>query len=85
MKSNAINEPSTQLGVQAYRVLRRKQIEQTFGMSRSTIYARLDPKSKQYDPAFPRPIQLGVSSCSIGWIESEVNAYIAHLIAASRA
>lgn len=67
----------------AYRLLRRKQLEQLFGISRSTIYARLDPKSKQYDPAFPKPIRLGLTS-SIAWVEAEAQAYIAHLIADSR-
>lgn len=66
----------------AYRLLRRKQIEDLFGISRSTIYARLDPKSKQHDPAFPKPINLSPSS--IAWVESEAQAYIEHLIAASR-
>lgn len=68
----------------AHRLLRRKQIEQLFGISRSTIYARLDPKSKQYDPSFPRPIQLGASTPLVAWVEAEAQAYIAHLIADSR-
>ena len=74
----------TPQGAIAHRLLRRKQIEQLFGISRSTIYARLDPKSKQYDPAFPKPIQLGTFTTSIAWVEAEAQAYIAHLIAGSR-
>lgn len=64
------------------RLLRRKQIEELFGISRSTIYARLDPKSKQHDPLFPTPIHL--SAKAIAWVDSECHAYIAHLVAASR-
>lgn len=41
------------------RILRRKQLEDRTGLSRSTIYARLNPKSPNYDPTFPRPIELG--------------------------
>lgn len=78
------NTPAQQAANPSYhaRILRRKQIEEAFGISRSTIYARLDPKSKQYDPAFPRPIKLSLKS--VGWIESEAQAYIAHLVAVSR-
>lgn len=66
----------------AHRLLRRKQVEQSLGLSRSTIYARLDPKSRHYDPDFPKPIKLGATS--IAFVESEVQEYIAHCIASSR-
>lgn len=72
----------TQQGAIAHRLLRRKQLEQLLGISRSTIYARLDPKSKHHDPDFPKPIQLGIYT--IAWVEAEAQAYIAHLIANSR-
>lgn len=60
------------------RLLRRKQLEQSLGLSRSAIYARLDKNSQQYDANFPRPIKLG--STAVAWVESEVQAYIAGLI-----
>lgn len=66
----------------AHRLLRRKQVEQAIGLSRSTIYARLDPKSPQYDPTFPKPITLG--SMSVAWIEAEIQNWIASRIADSR-
>lgn len=72
----------TQQGAIAHRLLRRKQVEQSLGLSRSTIYARLDPKSRHYDPDFPKPIKLG--STSIAWVEAEVQDFIAHRIASSR-
>jgi len=72
----------TQESAIAHRLLRRKQVEQSLGISRSTIYARLDPKSRHYDPDFPKPIRLGATS--IAWIEAEVQGYIAHRIADSR-
>lgn len=76
--------PNTQTpqGAIAHRLLRRKQVEQAIGLSRSTIYARLDPKSSHYDPTFPRPITLG--SMSVAWIEAEIQSWIASRIASSR-
>lgn len=68
----------------AHRLLRRTQLEDLLGISRSTIYARLDSKSKQYDPNFPKPIKLSASSDSVAWVEAEAQAYIAHRIADSR-
>lgn len=73
----------TPISAPAHRLLRRKQVEQLLGITRSTVYARLDPKSRQFDPAFPQPVRRGALS-SIAWVESEVQAYIAHLIADSR-
>lgn len=73
---------ATTQGAIAHRLLRRKQVEQSLGLSRSTIYARLDPKSRHYDPDFPKPIKLG--STSIAWVEAEVQDFIAHRIASSR-
>ena len=74
----------TQTGSNTHRLLRRKQIQELFGISRSTIYARLDPKSKQYDPLFPKPIHLGLNTTSIAWIEAEAQEYIGQLISQSR-
>jgi len=68
----------------SYRLIRRAQVELMLGISRSTIYVRLDPKSKQYDPDFPKPIQLCPSSTSVAWVENECQEYIALRIAESR-
>lgn len=67
---------------QALTIIRRRQLEQQLRLSRSSIYARLDPKSPYYDPDFPRPIRLGAGS--VGWIESEVERYVQLLIERSR-
>lgn len=56
------------------RAIKRPQVQQETGLSRSTIYAKINPHSSQYDPTFPKPIKLGVRS--IAWIESEVQAWI---------
>lgn len=65
------------------RILRRRELEARLKLSRSTIYDRIDPKSKRYDPSFPKPIRLGTGS-AIGWIESEVDNYLRQQIELSR-
>jgi prophage regulatory protein len=58
-------------------VLRRKQVEARTGLSRSTIYARIS------EGTFPKPIDLGGGG-AVGWIESEINAWLKSLIKTSR-
>ena len=60
-------------------ILRRRQLEARIGLSRATIYGRLNPKSPSYDPAFPKPIVLGTGMTNppVGWIEAEVDDYLA--------
>lgn len=68
------------------RILRRRQVEQKLALSRSAIYDRINPKSPAYDPAFPKPIELGTGkNPPVGWIESELDNYIARRIAARNA
>lgn len=67
-------------------IIRRKQLEARIGLGRSAIYDRLDPKSPRYDPTFPKPINLGGGkNPPIGFIESEVNAWLQQQIQKSRA
>jgi prophage regulatory protein len=69
----------------APRLLRRQQLEERVALSCSAIYARLDRNSPYFDPAFPRPIKLGNGKRPpVAWVESEVDAYIAARIEASR-
>jgi len=49
-------------------ILRRKQVELRTGLARSTIYQYIK------DGVFPKPVQLGPRA--VGWIESEVSAWI---------
>ena len=56
-------------------ILRRKQLEERIGIKRSSIYDKLDPKSRHYDPTFPRRVLLGARS--VGWYEHEVEAWLA--------
>lgn len=62
----------------ALTILRRKQVEARTGLSRSSIYARLRHNPKRpgdYDPTFPKPIAVGAKA--VGWIEAEVEAWLA--------
>ena len=66
----------------ALTILRRKQVEARCGIARSTIYDKIRPKSKSYDPSFPKPIDLG--EMAVGWLEHEIDAWIQARIDASR-
>lgn len=67
---------------QHHTILRRKEVEARTGLSRTTIYDKLNPKSPRHDPTFPKQISLGAES--VGWIEAELNAWIESRITASR-
>ena len=58
------------------RILRRKKVETKTGISRSSIYDGIKKGT------FPKPIQLGQQS--VGWLESEIDAWLRERIAASR-
>jgi len=66
-------------------IIRRSQVENRIGLSRSAIYDRLDESSPRHDPSFPRPIKLGTGkNPPIGFIEAEVNTWIKNQIEKSR-
>jgi len=60
----------------AFKILRRKQVESRTGLSRSTIYARIAAG------LFPRPIDLG--GRAVGWLETEIDTWIKARIEDSR-
>ena len=57
-------------------ILRRRQVEQRTGLSRSTLY--------QYskDGSFPKPVPLGPRA--VGWVETEVRGWIATRVQIAR-
>jgi prophage regulatory protein len=66
-------------------ILRRKQLEARTGLSRSSIYARISPNPNRpgdYDPTFPKPVSLGAKA--VGWVEAEVDAWLAAQVEKSR-
>ena len=58
------------------RISRLPAVKQRTGLSRSTIYLRVAKGT------FPAPISLGARA--VGWIESEIDDWIARQIAGSR-
>ena len=58
-------------------ILRLPEVKARTGLSRSTIYLRIA------EGKFPPPINLGERS--VGWVESEIDAWIAKRIELSRA
>jgi len=57
-------------------ILRLPAVKARTGLSRSAIYLRAS------DGSFPRPISLGVRA--VGWLESEIEAWLASAIEHSR-
>lgn len=61
------------------RIIRLKQVLELTGLSRSTIYDRMDQKSPRYDATFPKQIKLSgcaTGSGAVGWLEAEILAWI---------
>ena len=54
-------------------MLRLHELIKRIGLSRSSIYDRLNPRSKRHDPDFPKPIKLNRAS---RWLLSEVEEWI---------
>ncbi|HUW00240.1 MAG TPA: AlpA family phage regulatory protein [Gallionella sp.] len=58
-------------------ILRRKTVQARTGLSRSSIYGMMkDPSSE-----FPQSIK--ISARAVGWLESDIDDFIASKIAAS--
>ena len=62
---------------QAFAILRRKQVEARTGLRRSTIYAKVAAGE------FPAPVRLGARA--VGWLEAEIQQWLASRVAESRA
>ena len=60
----------------ALAILRRRQVEARTGLSRSTIYQRIK------EGTFPAQVSLGAKA--VGWIESDINDWLARQIEQSR-
>ena len=58
------------------KMIRRPEVEAITGLSRSTIYAKME------NGTFPKPIKLSVRS--VAWVASEVTDWINDRISATR-
>jgi prophage regulatory protein len=56
------------------KILRLRRLKEKTGISRSSVYNKLNPRSKYYDATFPKPIRLGAAS--VGWLEADVEAWL---------
>jgi prophage regulatory protein len=65
-------------------VMRLKDVVKRLGLSRSAIYDRLDLSSKRHDATFPAQIRLGTNGRAVGWLSSEIEAWLVAQIATSR-
>ncbi|TEU28526.1 helix-turn-helix transcriptional regulator [Alkanindiges illinoisensis] len=61
-------------------IINIKLVIQLTGLSRSTIYEMLKPKSKYYDPTFPKQVELTVGR--VGWVAKEISDWIDSKVAA---
>lgn len=59
---------------ESIKIIRLPKVADTCGLSRSSIYEKLNPKSRRYDPTFPTPIKIGVSA--VGWLQHELNEWL---------
>jgi prophage regulatory protein len=57
-------------------ILRRKQVEQRTGLSRSTIYLRVSHGT------FPKAVSLGARA--VGWLDSEIEEWLKSRVELSR-
>jgi prophage regulatory protein len=60
----------------SYKILRLPIVKELTGLSRSTIYLRISKNE------FPAPISLG--GRAVGWVEADINVWLAEKIEASR-
>ena len=56
------------------RVMRLREVMARTGLSRGTVYNKMNRNHRSYDSRFPRSIRLGIKS--VGWIESEITFWI---------
>ena len=77
MLADAGKQDISTVALAEIRIIRLPELKARTGLSRSTIYDRSNPKSKRYDPLFPKPLKIG--SSAIGWLLDDVLAWIGSL------
>ena len=63
-------------------VIRLPKLIQILGISRSTVYLKINTRSKYYDQNFPRPIKLGEKA--VGWMFNDVFEYLERIKSLSK-
>ena len=62
--------------MQNIKIVKRPIVESVTGLSRSSIYAKMENGS------FPKAVKLGIRS--VGWLEHEIQAWLENRISESR-
>ena len=64
------------------RMISLNEVMQKTALSKSTIYAKRNPRDAlgRYDPTFPVPIRMSLNR--VAWVENEVDAWLEARIAA---
>jgi prophage regulatory protein len=65
------------------RLIRLSGVQERTGLSRATVYDRMNPRSPRYDDTFPRQVKIGLSA--VAWSETEIDSWIQSQIDISRA
>ena len=69
------NHPTASSKTTSPKLLRINEVrDRVGGKSRSWVYDKMNPKSPRYDATFP--VQKSLGHNSVGWLESEINAWI---------
>lgn len=55
-------------------IIRKTALLKKLGISKSTLYNWLSPKSVYHDPSFPQPFKIG--HCCIGFDEADVDTWL---------
>lgn len=53
--------------------LNLNELTSLIGISRSSIYDRMNPRSKRYDPSFPKPLKLG---SAVRWRLKDISEWL---------
>ncbi|MGS0707645.1 helix-turn-helix transcriptional regulator [Acinetobacter sp. ANC 3781] len=59
---------------QMNQIINLKEVIKFTGLSRATIYRIMDEHHKQYDPTFPKHVNLTIGR--VGWSAWEINQWI---------
>ncbi|RDU98118.1 AlpA family phage regulatory protein [Trinickia dinghuensis] len=72
--------PQPTSGIEQWKVgkiARLPRVIELTGLGRSSIYNRMDSRSRYYDPTFPRCFSLSTSeNGAVGWDEEQVRAWV---------
>jgi prophage regulatory protein len=55
-------------------IIRPRDLKAAIGLDRSQCYRKTNPKSKFYDPTFPRQVKIGERA--VGWKLDELRAWL---------